>query len=72
MLAGGAYLDEDGWVGGFYDPNGSYLVFQLLEDGSYKQLDGAISHDLGPETSEFMADLDRILSDNGLASVRSF
>lgn len=72
MLAGGAYLDEDGWVGGFYDPNGSYLVFQLLEDGSYKQLDGTISHDLGPETSEFMADLDRILSDNGLASVRSF
>lgn len=72
MLAGGAYLDEDGWVGGFYDPNGSYLVFQLLDDGSYKQLDGTISHDLGPETSEFMADLDRILADNGLASVRSF
>lgn len=72
MLAGGAYLDEDGWVGGFYDPNGSYLVFQLLEDGSYKQLDGTISHDLGPETSEFMADLDRILADNGLASARSF
>lgn len=70
--AGGAYLDEDGWMGGFYDPNGSYLVFQLLEDGSYKQLDGTISHDLGPETSEFMADLDRILADNGLASVRSF
>lgn len=72
MLAGGAYLDEDGWVGGFYDPNGSYLVFQLLEDGSYKQLDGTISHDLGPETSEFMADLNRILADNGLASARSF
>ena len=65
-LPGGAYLDEDGWVGGFYDPNGSYLVFQILEDGSYKQLDGTISHDLGPETSEFMADLERVLSDNGL------
>lgn len=72
MLAGGAYLDEDGWVGGFYDPNGSYLVFQLLEDGSYRQLDGTISHDLGPETSEFMADLDRILADNGLTSARLF
>lgn len=72
MLSGGAYLDEDGWVGGFYDPNGSYLVFQLLDDGSYKQLDGTISHDLGPETSEFMADLERVLSDNGLTSARSF
>ena len=71
-LPGGAYLDEDGWVGGFYDPNGSYLVFQILEDGSYKQLDGTISHDLGPETSEFMADLERVLSDNGLTSARSF
>ncbi len=71
-LPGGAYLDEDGWVGGFYDPNGSYLVFQILEDGSYKQLDGTISHDLGPETSEFMADLERVLSDNGLTSARPF
>lgn len=71
-LTGGAYLDEDGWVGGFYDPNGSYLVFQILDDGSYKQLDGTISHDLGPETSEFMADLERVLSDNGLTSARSF
>lgn len=71
-LTGGAYLDEDGWVGGFYDPNGSYLVFQILDDGSYKQLDGTISHDLGPETSEFMTDLERVLSDNGLTSARSF
>ena len=71
-LPGGAYLDEDGWVGGFYDPNGSYLVFQILDDGSYKQLDGTISHDLGPETSEFMTDLERVLSDNGLTSARSF
>ena len=71
-LPGGAYLDEDGWVGGFYDPNGSYLVFQILEDGSYKQLDGTISHDLGPETSEFMADLERVLSDTGLTSARPF
>lgn len=71
-LPGGAYLDENGWVGGFYDPNGSYLVFQILEDGSYKQLDGTISHDLGPETSEFMADLERVLSDNGLTSAWPF
>ena len=71
-LPGGAYLDEDGWVGGFYDPNGSYLVFQILDDGSYKQLDGTISHDLGPETSEFMADLERVLSDNGLTSAWPF
>ena len=72
MLPGGAYLDEDGWVGGFYDPHGSYLVFQILEDGSYRQLDGTSSHDFGPETSEFMADLERVLSDNGLTSARSF
>lgn len=71
-LLGGAYLDENGWVGGFYDPNGSYLVFQILDDGSYKQLDGTISHDLGPETSEFMADLERVLSDNGLTSAWPF
>ncbi len=71
-LPGGAYLDEDGWVGGFYDPNGSYLVFQILDNGSYKQLDGTISHDLGPETSEFMADLERVLSDNGLTSAWPF
>ncbi len=71
-LPGGAYLDENGWVGGFYDPNGSYLVFQILDDGSYKQLDGTISHDLGPETSEFMADLERVLSDNGLTSAWPF
>ena len=47
-------------------------MFQVLDDGSYKQLDGTISHDLGPETSEFMADLERGLSDNGLTSARPF
>lgn len=66
MLAGGAYLDEDGWVGKFYDPNKQYLVFQILDDGSYKQLEGQLPDDYRAGSDMFMRALERLLKDNGL------
>lgn len=66
MLAGGAYLDEDGWVGGFYDANKHYLVFQILDDGSYKQLEGNIPDDYRAGSDMFNRALERLLKDNGL------
>lgn len=68
MLAGGAWLDEDGWVGGFYDANSHYLVFQILDDGSYKLLTGPgqIPGDCAPGSSRFAEAVKQILTYNGL------
>lgn len=66
LLIGDAHVDEDGWVGGIQDAVGQYLFFQILEDGSYRQLDGSIPNDVMPASEEFLACLEQILVDNGL------
>lgn len=66
ILAGGMYLDEDGWVGGMnFNP---FLVFHTLTDSGPTLLESSIPTDVG-QTSDspmFAACLTRVLLENGL------
>lgn len=66
ILAGGMYLDEDGWVGGMnFNP---FLVFHTLTDSGPTLLESSIPTDVG-QTSDspmFAACLARVLLENGL------
>ena len=66
ILAGGMYLDEDGWVGGMnFNP---FLVFHTLTDRGPTLLESSIPTDVG-QTSDspmFAACLARVLLENGL------
>ena len=61
MLAGGTYLQEDGWVGGFWTNDSPYLVFLVNEDGTRTQLESQIASDVGPGSAFFRADVARTL-----------
>lgn len=52
VLAGGTYLWGDGWVGGCSEEK-HMLVFQVLEDGSYVQLESQIPGDVWPGAPAF-------------------
>ena len=72
MLAGGTYVQEDGWVGGFYVEDGPYLIFRLLEDGTRVLLDSYIAGDVSWESNMFAADLRRTLLKNGVCTPELF
>lgn len=65
--AGGMYVQEDGWVGGFYVEN-PFVVF--LNDGEPTLLDAQIPSDVGREMTSplFAAAVAQIAMDNGLLS----
>ena len=65
MLAGGMFVQEDGWVGGFWTEDSPYLVFLINEDGTRTQLDSQIASDVGPESGFFRADVARTLLKSG-------
>lgn len=49
ILAGGTYLDEDGWVGGFYEEE-RYLVFwRNPATGAFQRLESEIAPDRDPD-----------------------
>ena len=52
ILAGGTYLWDSGWAGGWHDET-HMLVFQVLEDGTYVQLRSQIPSDVFPEAPLF-------------------
>ena len=65
-LAGGMYLDEDGWVGGMNSDN--LLVFHTSTDSGPTLLESSFPTDVG-QTSDspmFAACLARVLLENGL------
>lgn len=66
MLAGGMYLQEDGWVGGLYAEESPYLVYQLREDGTRLRLDSRIDGDCSIDSPAYRASLCRTLLVNGL------
>jgi len=45
MSAGGMYVQEDGWVGGFYTEDSPYLMFHVQEDGTRVPLENSIPWD---------------------------
>lgn len=57
ILAGGTYLDEDGWVGGFYEEE-RYLVFwKKPATGKFEKVGSRISSDRDVDAPAFRAGL---------------
>lgn len=67
--AGGMYVQEDGWVGGFYVEN-PFVVFLNDGNGEPTLLDAQIPSDVGREMTSplFAAAVAQIAMDNGLLS----
>lgn len=68
VLAGGIYVDEDGWVGGFGADSPGFLLFLRSEDGSYALLDSA-GYDFSPGTPAFARWVNRALEARGLPQI---
>lgn len=66
VYAGGIAAREDGWVNGFWTDVSPYLAFQILEDGTYRQLDCAIPGDCSWNSQMFLEYVSQLLADNGL------
>ncbi|MEI3363007.1 MAG: hypothetical protein V8R75_10875 [Oscillospiraceae bacterium] len=66
MMAGGMYMDEDGWVGGMNSDN--LLVFHTLTDSGPTLLESSIPTDVGRTSDNpmFAACLARVLLENDL------
>ncbi len=64
-VAGGAYVNEDGWFGGFWSAQSPYLLFQI-KDGAYHLLESAISGDGDTGSPFFQRELTAALEQNGL------
>jgi beta-lactamase regulating signal transducer with metallopeptidase domain len=64
-VAGGAYIDEEGWFGGFNTEEGPYLVFEV-QDGQRVLLDSAIPGDMDTDSPAFQEALIQVLEQNGL------
>ena len=67
-LAGGVYVGEDGWVGGFGDGGAGYLVFQVREDGAYVYLD-SLPGDADAGSPAFAEWTNDILAEHGLPQI---
>ena len=67
MLAGGAYVDEDGWLMPDY-PYCHYLFF-IERNGQYTFLEEQMINDAGPGSEIFEAEMQRWAVELGLASV---
>lgn len=61
VLAGGIYVLEDGWVGGFYLEY-PYLVCIVNDDGTRTFLESRIPGDGGPGSQAFLEGLDETLN----------
>ncbi|WP_298030727.1 M56 family metallopeptidase [uncultured Dysosmobacter sp.] len=68
VLAGGMYVQEDGWVGGFtgFLKDSTYMAYQVREDGSRVRLESNLAFDTSVDSVGFRADLCRTLLNNGL------
>lgn len=66
MLAGGMYIQEDGWVGGFCVEESPYLVYQVREDGTRKQLISYIAGDCSVDSPIYRQGCCRTLLKSGL------
>lgn len=72
VWAGGTYVGEDGWVGGFWTEESPYLVFQILDDGFHKLLENHIASDVGPDAPVFEGEIAITLMQNQLMAPSKF
>jgi beta-lactamase regulating signal transducer with metallopeptidase domain len=68
VLAGGIYVDEDGWVGGFGADSPGYLLFRRLEDGTCVYLD-SMGCEAGPGSPAFARRANEILAAHDLPQI---
>ena len=68
VLAGGMYIQEDGWVGGFYTDSSPYLVYEVQADGSRTRLESHMAGDYSEDSPAYRADLCFTLMENGLVT----
>ena len=66
VLAGGMYIQEDGWVGGFNTGFSPYLVYEVQEDGSRVRLESRLAGDYSEDSPMYRADLCSTLMASGL------
>lgn len=66
VLAGGAYLTEDSWLGGL-ELSGEYnLLPFVIQDGDTTLLEGTFANDIGIDSEEWAEALVQMLEDAGL------
>lgn len=67
MSAGGMYVREDGWVGGFYVES-PFVAFLRRADGTRTQLESTIPSDVGRDAQSplFLAAIAQMAMENGL------
>lgn len=65
VLAGGAYLTEEGWHCPTY-PNCTYLCFRLAENGARTYLYAGMENDCAPGSETFVSDMAAALAEMGL------
>ena len=67
-LAGGMYIQEDGWMGGYYLEGSPYLVYLLREDGSREKVESLLTYGYAENSQSYRADLCRSAVQSGLVS----
>lgn len=72
VLAGGMYLQEDGWMGGANASASPYLVYRLRENGRRQQLESLLTFDYAPDSIAYRADLCRTILHSGLVTPEAF
>ena len=65
VLAGGMYMEEDGWVGGL-NTSSPYLVFQVRLSSGPALVESDIPFDVSPEAPMFAGCLAQVALENGL------
>ncbi len=66
-LAGGVYVQEDGWAGGFSTGGSPYLIYLLSENGTRQRVESLLAHSYAENSQFFRADLCRSAVQGGLA-----
>ena len=69
VQAGGIYVEESGWVGGFNSGYSPYLVAVVQEDGTRLCLDSAIPFDCTEDSQAFLEGLTETLRQAGYETV---
>ncbi len=72
VLAGGMYLQEDGWMGGANASASPYLVYRVRENGRRQQLESLLTFDYAPDSIAYRADLCRTILHSGLVTPEAF
>lgn len=66
-LAGGVFVQEDGWAGGFSTGGSPYLIYLLRENGTRQRVESLLTYGYAENSQFFRVDLCRSAVQGGLA-----